>query len=150
MFTFLATTTKHDEALSVLERSVPWHDLTRRCSQPDAQALPFAHSTLNPYLSIMLTFLVTTTKHDEALPVLERSIPWHDLTHLLSHQYTSSLTYNALPPGPLPPPHSAHIVCPRCGSFDALIRTPGPHNSMYCCACIPSCGHHLCRLISSP
>jgi len=47
-------------------------NLTRKAS-------PFARSTLNPYLSVMLTFLATVTKHPETLSILERSIPWHDL-----------------------------------------------------------------------
>src|ERR1700709_2317483 len=43
------------------------------------------------------------------------------------HQYTSSL---ALPPGCLRlTPHSTHIVCLRCGSFDGLI-SPGIDNSI--------------------
>ncbi|KAJ8583758.1 hypothetical protein M405DRAFT_496498 [Rhizopogon salebrosus TDB-379] len=50
-----------------------------RRSQPDAQVSPFVRSTLNLYLSVMLT-LATITKHAEALSVLERSIPWYDLT----------------------------------------------------------------------
>ncbi|KAJ8586560.1 hypothetical protein M405DRAFT_864486 [Rhizopogon salebrosus TDB-379] len=55
-----------------------------RRSQPDALALPFARSTLNPYLSVMLTFLATIAKHAEALLALERSIPWHDLTQFFA------------------------------------------------------------------
>ncbi|KAJ8595764.1 hypothetical protein M405DRAFT_286010 [Rhizopogon salebrosus TDB-379] len=44
-----------------------WSSSARsRRSQPDAQASPFAGSTLNPYLSIMLTFLATITKHEMA------------------------------------------------------------------------------------
>jgi hypothetical protein len=43
---------------------------------------PFAHLTLNTYLSVMRTFLAIITKHAEALSVLECSIPWHNLTHL--------------------------------------------------------------------
>ncbi|KAG2029176.1 hypothetical protein BDR03DRAFT_1018778 [Suillus americanus] len=41
------------------------------------KASPFSCSTLNPYLSVMLTFLATVTKHAETLSVMERSIPWH-------------------------------------------------------------------------
>jgi protein SMG6 len=43
------------------------------------KASPLARSTLNPYISVMLTFLTTVTKHAETLSVMERSIPWHDL-----------------------------------------------------------------------
>jgi hypothetical protein len=52
--------------------------------RPDSLALPFARSTLIPYLSIMLTFLATITKHAEGLLALERSIPWHDLTQFFA------------------------------------------------------------------
>lgn len=38
---------------------------------PTRKASPFSHSTLNSYLSIILTFLATVTKHAEALSVLE-------------------------------------------------------------------------------
>ncbi|KAG1813564.1 uncharacterized protein BJ212DRAFT_1482468 [Suillus subaureus] len=34
---------------------------------PTQKASPFAHSTLNPYISVMLTFLSTITKHAEML-----------------------------------------------------------------------------------
>jgi len=51
---------------------------------PTRKASPFARSTLNPYLSVMLTFLATVTKHADALSVLERSIPWHDLTQFFA------------------------------------------------------------------
>ncbi|KAG1756261.1 uncharacterized protein EDB91DRAFT_1091560 [Suillus paluster] len=51
---------------------------------PTRKASPFARSTLNPYLSVMLTFLATITKHAETLSVLERSIPWHDLAQFFA------------------------------------------------------------------
>ena len=46
---------------------------------PTRKASPFAESTLNPYLTILLTFLVTVSKHPETLTILERFIPWEDL-----------------------------------------------------------------------
>lgn len=51
---------------------------------PTRKASPFARSTLNPYLSVMLTFLATVTKHAETLSVMERSIPWHDLAQFFA------------------------------------------------------------------
>ncbi|KAG1754234.1 hypothetical protein EDB19DRAFT_1665358 [Suillus lakei] len=51
---------------------------------PTRKASPFARSTLNPYLSVMLTFLATVTKHTETLSVMERSIPWHDLAQFFA------------------------------------------------------------------
>lgn len=46
---------------------------------PTRKASPFAKSTLNPYLTVFLTFLATASKHPETLAMLERFIPWEDL-----------------------------------------------------------------------
>ena len=43
------------------------------------KASPFAESTLNPYLTVLLTFLTTVSKQPETLAILERFIPWEDL-----------------------------------------------------------------------
>ena len=51
---------------------------------PTRKASPFAKSTLNPYLSVLLTFLATVSKHSESLVVLERFIPWEDLAAFFS------------------------------------------------------------------
>ncbi|KAG2345159.1 hypothetical protein BDR05DRAFT_989001 [Suillus weaverae] len=51
---------------------------------PTRKASPFARSTLNPYLSVMLTFLATVTKHAEMLSMMEHSIPWHDLVRFFA------------------------------------------------------------------
>lgn len=51
---------------------------------PTRKASHFARSTLNPYLSVMLTFLATVTKHAETLSIMERSIPWHDLARFFA------------------------------------------------------------------
>ena len=47
--------------------------------QPFRKPSPYARSTLNPYLTIILTFLATILKHRPTLDTLERSIPWADL-----------------------------------------------------------------------
>ncbi|KAF8437718.1 hypothetical protein L210DRAFT_3647385 [Boletus edulis BED1] len=46
---------------------------------PTRKSSPFAESTLNPYLTVLLTFLTTVSKHAETLAILERFIPWEDL-----------------------------------------------------------------------
>jgi hypothetical protein len=51
------------------------HVLRRPLRQPSAYARP----TLNPYLTVVLTFLSTILKQASALQVLERSIPWQEL-----------------------------------------------------------------------
>lgn len=51
------------------------HVLQNPLRQPSA----FARSTLNPYLTVILTFLATLLKQESALQLLERSIPWQEL-----------------------------------------------------------------------
>lgn len=51
---------------------------------PTRKASHFSRSTLNPYLSVMLTFLATVTKHAGTLSLMERSIPWHDLSRFFA------------------------------------------------------------------
>jgi len=46
---------------------------------PTRKANEYSRSTLNPYLTILLTFLATMLKHQPSLKLLERSIPWEDL-----------------------------------------------------------------------
>ena len=46
---------------------------------PTRKPSQYARSTLNPYLTIILTFLATVLKHRPTLETLERSIPWADL-----------------------------------------------------------------------
>ncbi|KIJ69496.1 hypothetical protein HYDPIDRAFT_79483 [Hydnomerulius pinastri MD-312] len=68
---------------------------------PSRKSSPFARSTLNPYLSVLLTFLVTVNKHSETLAILERSIPWEDLT-----RFFGSIPRNVLSS------HGLHIPTP--------------------------------------
>lgn len=46
---------------------------------PTRKASPYARSTINPYLTVILTFLSTILKHEGAKRVLERNIPWEAL-----------------------------------------------------------------------
>lgn len=46
---------------------------------PMRKATQFARPTLNPYNTIVLTFLATVMKHAAVQKILERSIPWEDL-----------------------------------------------------------------------
>lgn len=39
----------------------------------------FAQSSLNPYITVVLTFLSTLFKHAPVLALMERSVPWDDL-----------------------------------------------------------------------
>ena len=48
--------------------------------KPTRKASQYASSTLNPYITVILTFLATVLKHKPALEVLERSIPWEELS----------------------------------------------------------------------
>lgn len=47
--------------------------------RPTRKPSPFARSTLNPYLTVILTFLSTVLRQPQTLNILERSIPWEDL-----------------------------------------------------------------------
>lgn len=86
------------------------HHPTRKASQ-------FSRSNINPYLTVLFTFLSTVLRHPPTLAALERHIPWQDLTHFLPSvprsimaaqglQTTQSgerwimLTSNAAPPLP--------------------------------------------------
>ncbi len=40
----------------------------------------YAGSSLNPYLTIVLTFLATLVKHRSVLALLERSVPWEEIS----------------------------------------------------------------------
>lgn len=46
---------------------------------PTRKATEYTHSSLNPYLTVLLTFLATILKHQPSLALLERSIPWDNL-----------------------------------------------------------------------
>jgi protein SMG6 len=58
--------------------------LTHVLQRPTRKASPFARSTLNPYLTIMLTFLTTMLKHPATLETLQRSVPWAALAQFLA------------------------------------------------------------------
>ena len=58
--------------------------LTFVLRHPTRKASQFSKPSLNPYLTVVLTFLVTMTKHAETLSVLERSMPWEDLAQFFS------------------------------------------------------------------
>lgn len=53
--------------------------LTNVLRTPTRKASPYARSSLNPYLTVLLTFLATALKHPQTLEVLERSVPWEEL-----------------------------------------------------------------------
>lgn len=53
--------------------------LSHVLKKPTRQATPFAKETLNPYITIVLTFLATIFKDRHALATLERLVPWEEL-----------------------------------------------------------------------
>ncbi|KAF8448043.1 hypothetical protein L210DRAFT_3441767 [Boletus edulis BED1] len=63
---------------------------------PTRKSSPFAESTLNPYLTVLLTFLVTVSKHAETLAILERFIPWEDLAVFFASTPKNILTSQGL------------------------------------------------------
>lgn len=58
--------------------------LAHALRNPMRKSSPFARPTLNPHITIMLTFLATAVKDPQALAVLERFIPWVDLSAFLT------------------------------------------------------------------
>ena len=58
--------------------------LSHVLKNPTRKAAPFARSTLNPYLTIILTFLATLAKNPATLAVLERSVPWDELAQFFA------------------------------------------------------------------
>ncbi|KAG7092251.1 hypothetical protein E1B28_008616 [Marasmius oreades] len=48
--------------------------------RPHRRASLYAKKRLNPYLTVILTFLATVLKHEKTLEVMEKSIPWEELT----------------------------------------------------------------------
>ncbi|KAK1222785.1 hypothetical protein PQX77_014353 [Marasmius sp. AFHP31] len=46
---------------------------------PFRRASTYSKSRLNPYLTVILTFLATMLKHEKTREVMERSIPWEEL-----------------------------------------------------------------------
>ncbi|KAF8964027.1 hypothetical protein BDZ97DRAFT_1904591 [Flammula alnicola] len=52
--------------------------------RPTRKSSQYARSNLNPYLTVVLTFLSTVLKHRPTLEVLERSIPWEELAAFFS------------------------------------------------------------------
>ncbi|KII90159.1 hypothetical protein PLICRDRAFT_124089 [Plicaturopsis crispa FD-325 SS-3] len=53
--------------------------LSQVLRDPMRKASPFASSTLNPYLSVVLTFLATILKHSATRTVLGCAVPWDAL-----------------------------------------------------------------------
>lgn len=51
---------------------------------PTRRATEYSRSTLNPYLTTLLTFLATVLKHRPSLALLERNIPWDDLARFFT------------------------------------------------------------------
>ena len=51
---------------------------------PTRRASAFAKPTLNPYITLMFTFLSMNLKQSTTLSLLEKYIPWEDLTAFLS------------------------------------------------------------------
>lgn len=64
----------------------------RKPTLPRTSAL--AHPMLNPYITIILTFLATTLKDKSAEQVLTRAIPWEPLTAFLTSSMPRKVMHN--------------------------------------------------------
>lgn len=58
---------------------------------PSRKATAFSRPSLNPYNTILLTFLSTVMKHTQIQRLLERTIPWDALTNFFSSLPSSCL-----------------------------------------------------------
>ena len=52
--------------------------------KPMQKPSQYVGSTLNPYLTVVLTFLATVLKHKNVLKLMETSIPWEEMAGFLS------------------------------------------------------------------
>jgi protein SMG6 len=50
---------------------------------PKLRRTPVAPSSLNPYIPVMFTFLATMFRHPRAIALMERSLPWEEMTAFL-------------------------------------------------------------------
>lgn len=53
-------------------------------AHPTRKPSPFARSRVNPYLTVLLTFLTTMLKHQKTREILERHLPWDDFAALFA------------------------------------------------------------------
>ncbi|KAF7295122.1 PINc domain-containing protein [Mycena indigotica] len=59
--------------------------LTHVLRHPMHKPSPYARSNLNPYLTVVLTFLATIIKHQQTLLAIERAVPWDELVSFFSN-----------------------------------------------------------------
>ncbi|KAA1471246.1 hypothetical protein DENSPDRAFT_776086 [Dentipellis sp. KUC8613] len=58
--------------------------LTHVLERPERSVGHFGRRSVNPYLTVVLTFLATMLKNPNALAAIERSVPWEALAHFLT------------------------------------------------------------------
>ncbi|KAH7100673.1 hypothetical protein BKA62DRAFT_830869 [Auriculariales sp. MPI-PUGE-AT-0066] len=58
---------------------------------PKLRRTPVAPSSLNPYIPVLFTFLATMFRHSRAVALMERSLPWEEMTAFLAHTPRSVL-----------------------------------------------------------
>jgi protein SMG6 len=68
----------------VLALQLTFSMLTHVLRSPHLKSSAYAHPDVNPYLTVILTFLVTMFKYPIALQILERSLPWEELAIFFS------------------------------------------------------------------
>ncbi|KAF9264884.1 hypothetical protein L218DRAFT_998358 [Marasmius fiardii PR-910] len=73
--------------------------------RPQRRASLYAKTRLNPYLTVILTFLATVLKHEKTLEVMEKSIPWEELASFFATIPRSIMTSQGLMDPDVSPPH---------------------------------------------
>ncbi|KAJ7219067.1 hypothetical protein GGX14DRAFT_589783 [Mycena pura] len=72
-------------AAFLLAQQLMFSMLSHVLRRPTRKPSLYARSTLNSYLTVVLTFLVTVLKHTQTLELMERAIPWDDLIAFFSN-----------------------------------------------------------------
>ncbi|KZS89877.1 hypothetical protein SISNIDRAFT_444548 [Sistotremastrum niveocremeum HHB9708] len=75
-----------DEAPQAFQRSVQlvFAILSHTMRHPVRKPTPWARSTLNPYITVLLTWLAYAFKRPQMCAMLERWVPWDDFVHFLN------------------------------------------------------------------
>ncbi|PFH52354.1 hypothetical protein AMATHDRAFT_74154 [Amanita thiersii Skay4041] len=70
--------------------------LTHVLRHPLLKSSAFAHADVNPYLTVVLTFLVTILKHPTTLQIIEKAVPWEELATFFAKIPRNSMSKNSL------------------------------------------------------
>jgi len=93
---------------------------------PTRKASEYSRSNLNPYLTVMLTFLATILKHKPTLDIMERSIPWSALASFFATIPRKIMISQGLMPAPGKP--QSHRSAERWAMLSSGCTPPLPED----------------------